>query len=92
MLIKHEELLEDTECNTLKLFDFCNLKPSQQLYDYIKVCHTKDTEQHVHNHDTIVTKDTVLNRWKQQYKNKEIIDYANCLTGKYWQEFYRPLY
>lgn len=91
IFIKHEDLIEGTETEILRLFKFCNLVPSKQLYDYLEICHSKDIDEYVHNHETIMRKDTILNRWKAEYRNKEIIDYANKLTVKYWSKFYKPL-
>lgn len=91
VLIKHEDLLKEAEAEILRLFKFCSLKPTAQLYDYLKICHSKDSQGEVDLHETIMTKNTILNRWKAEYKDEEIIDYANRLTLKYWPKFYKPL-
>jgi hypothetical protein len=92
-LVRHEALASHAISTMGRIFIDCGLEIPDAFFRYAEEMHARDEDDgtDAHSHKTIMTQDSVLNRWKTSKRIKGVIDLANKLVEEQWEDIYTPL-
>lgn len=87
--VTHEDATRMSRVVFPTVLEFCNIVYDRLFHDFLGEMHTRDENPDPDNHSTIMTRHTVLMRWKDL--DADDIKMANEMTDRYWSGIYEPL-
>jgi hypothetical protein len=84
--VKHEDATRMPRAVFADVFRFCNIVYGEEWARFLWKMHSKDHDTNPDRHSTIMTKDTVMRRWRDLDADDLLL--ANEMVTEYWSGIY----